>query len=149
MLVPGCSSESDSVRAGVDLRCLVSHESCTGILRVGGVGCGVCRSLLALMDHVLWVVLLRHTRLSDAALGRMTSVLQARALPSKDRAGAVADAFSLASAGKVGMDVALSLAMAVKDDPDNLVRSVVVSCLMDLLRLYSEVRPKLSQERMS
>lgn len=57
-----------------------------------------------------------------------------------DRAGAVADAFSLASAGQLGMDVALNLASTVKNDPDNLVRQTVVSRLSDLLLLFSEVR---------
>lgn len=65
--------------------------------------------------------------------------MQTQAVSPTDRAGAVADAFGLASAGQVGMDVALGLASKLRDDPDNLVRQVVVSCLVDLLHLYSEV----------
>ena len=66
--------------------------------------------------------------------------MQSRALPPKDRAGAVADAFALASAGKLGMGVALDLASKLRDDPDNLVRQTVVMRLVGLISLYSEVR---------
>ena len=65
--------------------------------------------------------------------------MQSRALPPKDRAGAVADAFALASAGKLGMGVALDLASKLRDDPDNLVRQTVVMRLVGLISLYSEV----------
>lgn len=68
------------------------------------------------------------------------SALKAQKLPPRDRAGAVADAFSLANAGQISTDVALGLAKALKHDPDNLVRHVLVTCLVELLQLYSEVR---------
>ena len=65
--------------------------------------------------------------------------MQNRAVPPPDRAGAVSDAFSLAAAGRLGTAVALDLASKLRDDPDNLVRQTVVSCLVDLVSLYSEV----------
>lgn len=65
--------------------------------------------------------------------------MQTRSISPADRAGAVADAFSLAAAGKVGMGVALDLASKLRDDPDNLVRQTVVTSLMVLISLYSEV----------
>ncbi|CAM9429069.1 unnamed protein product [Ascophyllum nodosum] len=69
---------------------------------------------------------------------KLSSAMQSRALPPKDRAGAVADAFALASAGKLGMGVALDLASKLRDDPDNLVRQTVVMRLVGLISLYSE-----------
>lgn len=60
------------------------------------------------------------------------------ALSPADRAGSVSDAFSLASAGQLGMDVALNLATVLKNDADNLVRQTVVNRLSDLLLLYSQ-----------
>lgn len=64
---------------------------------------------------------------------------ETRAVPPADRAGAVADAFSLAAAGKVGMGVALDMASKLTNDPDNLVRQTVVSSLVGLISLYSQV----------
>lgn len=65
--------------------------------------------------------------------------MQNKAVPPADRAGAVSDAFSLAAAGRLETAVALDLASKLRDDPDNLVRQTVVSCLLDLVSLYSEV----------
>lgn len=65
--------------------------------------------------------------------------MEGDALSPPDRAGAVADAFSLASAGQLGMNVALGLATVLKNDPDNLVRETIVSHLSSLLLLYSQV----------
>ncbi len=66
--------------------------------------------------------------------------MRSRSISPADRAGAVSDAFSLAAAGLAATSVALDLASKLRDDPDNLVRQTVVSCLVDLLSLYSEVR---------
>eukprot|EP00903_Cladosiphon_okamuranus_P013627 g12691.t1 len=75
---------------------------------------------------------------TDKGWANLSRAVQSRAIPPADRAGAVADAFSLAAAGLAATSVALDLASKLRDDPDNLVRQTVVSCLVELLSLYSE-----------
>eukprot|EP00752_Nemacystus_decipiens_P015740 g14052.t1 len=75
---------------------------------------------------------------TDRGWANLSRAMQSRAIPPADRAGAVSDAFSLAAAGLAATSVALDLASKLRDDPDNLVRQTVVSCLVDLLSLYSE-----------